>query len=75
MAHEKPSIKSDIKDFFIIVNCVYITVTCLLSLLWSNKVVVGAAFTFTLLNALICYIFFSLRITRYQRPEEPHEPQ
>ncbi|MDP3143684.1 MAG: hypothetical protein Q8N14_07140 [Candidatus Omnitrophota bacterium] len=75
MGREKPSIKSDIKDFFIIVNCVYITITCLASLLLSNKILVAAAFTFTLLNALICYSFFSLRITRYQRPEEPNEPQ
>lgn len=72
MAREKPSIKGDIKNFFIILNCCYITVTCLISLLSSNKIITAAAFTFTLLNALICYSFFSLRITRYQRPEEPN---
>lgn len=75
MGREKPSIKSDIKDFFIILNCSYITVTCLLSLLQSNKLLTAAAFTFTLLNSLVCYSFYRMRITRYQRPGEPNEPQ
>lgn len=66
----KHSIKSDIKEFFFILNCSYITLTSLTSLLQENKVITAAAFTFCFINSLISLLFYRLRLMRYQRSEE-----
>ncbi len=66
----KHSIKQDIKEFFLIINCSYITVISLSSLLLENKTVSLTAFTFCLLNILASLTFYRFRIMRYQRPED-----
>ncbi len=65
----KHSIKQDMKDYFLIINCSYITMTSLLSLIGENKTVVVAAFGFCLINSIISLFFYRLRLMRYQRPD------
>ncbi len=65
----KHSIKQDVKEFFLIINCSYITVVCLASLLLENKTVTLTAFSFCLINILVSLLFYRFRIMRYQRPE------
>lgn len=67
----KHSIKADVKDFFLILNCSYVTVTSLLSFLLENKTVALTAFSFCLINCIISVIFYRLRIMRYRRTENP----
>ncbi|MDP2938600.1 MAG: hypothetical protein Q8O13_00745 [Candidatus Omnitrophota bacterium] len=65
----KHSIKGDIKEFFLILNCSYITVVSLVSLLMENKTVTATAFAFCFINCLASFIFYRLRLMRYQRSE------
>lgn len=76
MAKESsPSIKSDIRSFFIIFNCCLLAAVGLLSLIWLDRTVALTAFVFILLNSLACLLFFLFRINRYQRCEPtPKQP-